>query len=90
MENIKQAIERAKASQSSSKPRVTADLRLPQPRLDSGATALNGAGRQIEETELNFAHLRSRRIVSHDGADHLSRPYDMLRTQVLQAMDLDG
>jgi Mrp family chromosome partitioning ATPase len=90
MENIKQAIERAKASRSSSKPRVTADLRLPQPRLDSGATALNGAGRQIEETELNFAHLRSRRIVSHDGADYLSRPYDMLRTQVLQAMDLDG
>ncbi len=88
MDNIRQAIERAKAGQSSSKPQVKADLGMAQPRM--GTTAPNGAGQQIEETELNFAYLRSRRIVSHDGADHRSRPYDMLRTQVLQSMDQDG
>ena len=90
MENIRQAIERAKASQSSAKPQVMQDLRMPQRRIDSRAAAPNGAGPQIDGTELNCAYLRSRRIVSQDGADQFSRPYDMLRTQVLQSMDQSG
>ena len=34
--------------------------------------------------------LESRRIVSYDGKDSRSRPYDMLRTQILQSMDANG
>ena len=41
---------------------------------------------QAEEATLDTARLASKRIVSHDGADQRSRPYDMLRTQVLQSM----
>ena len=38
---------------------------------------------------LDSIHLASRRIVSHNGADRRSRPYDILRTQVLQSMTAD-
>ena len=35
-------------------------------------------------------YLQSKRIVAYNGADQRSRPYDMLRTQVLQSMDVGG
>ncbi len=76
MENIRQAVERARASQGAEqKSQVWEKSRPP---------------RRIQETELSSALLSSRRIVSYNGADHRSRPYDMLRTQVLQSMDLKG
>jgi protein-tyrosine kinase len=77
MENIRQAVERARAGQGGE----------PKSQLRMGASAY-GAGWRGQETELNSAGLLSRRIVSHNGADHRSRPYDMLRTQVLQSMDV--
>ena len=36
--------------------------------------------------QVNSNYLLGRRIVSHNGADQRSRPYDMLRTQVLRSM----
>ena len=49
------------------------------------AKAVPGYG--SEATELNRKSLQAKRIVAYDGADRRSRPYDMLRTQVLQTMD---
>jgi protein-tyrosine kinase len=40
--------------------------------------------------ELDIEHLQSRKIVAHNGADPRSRPYDMLRTQVLQVANHNG
>ncbi len=63
---------------------------MPRRRMDSGAPAQTAPGPQIGETELNVAYLQSRRIVAYNGADQRSRPYDMLRTQVLQSMSVGG
>jgi protein-tyrosine kinase len=74
MESIRQAVERA--------------------RSHSGAgpakPSRNGSGAQIKETALDAAYLQSKRIISHDITDRRSRSFDMLRTQVLQSMDLKG
>ena len=78
MEQIRHAIERSKES-------TVVPVR-------TGA----GSGRQpfgeeldgqIRQVYLNRAHLESMRIVSHDGSDPHAGSFDMLRTQVLQAMD---
>jgi protein-tyrosine kinase len=90
MENIRQAVERARASQSSQKPQSLENLGPPRRRVDSNVETRNGVSPQIEETELNSTHLLSRRVVSYNGADQRSRPYDMLRTQVLQSMVVGG
>jgi protein-tyrosine kinase len=42
---------------------------------------------QLKEIDLNPAHLESTRIVASGATDEHGRYYDMLRTQVLQAMD---
>ena len=49
-----------------------------------------GSAAQTDELELNLGHLQARRIVAYNGADQRSRPYDMLRTQVLQSMGVSG
>ncbi len=83
MEKIRQAIERAKArieQQSEAAPDI------PLKQVTGG---LWGASqRQAEAIELNLAHLQSRRAVAYDGQDTRSRPFDILRTEVLQSMDL--
>ena len=45
---------------------------------------------KFKTVELNKAHLESMRIVSYSKEDPHSRPFDMLRTQVLQTMDQGG
>ena len=50
----------------------------------------NGSGAKIQETVLDGVHLQSKRIISQDITDVRSRPFGMLRTQVLQSMDLKG
>ena len=91
MENIRQAVERARSLQGAagSKPQVRDDLGAPRLRSDPGVGFSNAGGR-IREIELNAAHLLSNRIVSYNGTDPRSLPFDMLRTQVLQSMDLKG
>lgn len=44
----------------------------------------------MSEVELDAAFLQSQRLVAYDGKDHRSRPFDVLRTEVLRSMDLKG
>src|SRR5271170_55941 len=90
MENIRQAVERAKASKGPSRTQIVENLGLPRRRVDPGADAPNEAASRTGDTEANSAYLLSQRIVCHNGADQRSRPYDMLRTQVIQSMNLKG
>jgi protein-tyrosine kinase len=86
MEKIRQAVERARASVSTSKSLASDRLDSSQRFVEPNIGLTNRAVTQIEETQVHGAHLLGHRIVSHNGADHRSRPYDMLRTQVLQSM----
>jgi protein-tyrosine kinase len=81
MENIRQAVERARASSRSKsgfEPQRSARQfgDLPQGMEYS------------QEIQLDTGHLQSQRIVAYDGTDLNSRPFDMLRTEVLRSMDL--
>ena len=91
MENIRQAVERVKAHQSAgSGQKSLAGSAVPrlQSEMDVGVACGNDA--QNQEIELNSVHLQSKRIISYDITDPRSRAFDMLRTQVLQSMDLKG
>jgi protein-tyrosine kinase len=81
MENIRQAVERARAG------------RGPDQRLPGSAEGVQRAlSELIDESvyELDVSHLEAHRIIAHDSADPRSASYDMLRTQVLRAMDSAG
>jgi Mrp family chromosome partitioning ATPase len=89
MEQIRQAVERAKASgmpaaeaqsrMGISRPRHSSDLSASRPEMT--------AQDKIKEVELNRNHLESHRIIAHNAADPRSNSFDMLRTQILQSMD---
>jgi protein-tyrosine kinase len=89
MENIRQAIERAKALEAAGEvqPRATVSNGRP-PEL--GASHPTPFYPRIQETEVDRLRLEPARIVAHDSADLRSRSFDMLRTQVLQSMDPKG
>ena len=88
MENIRQAVERARAGQSSFGSEIRGSgAPLPSSQqIRSAAIIRAGAEPQTKAVTLNSGYLASKRIVSHNGADQRSRPYDVLRTQVLQSM----
>lgn len=81
MENIRQAVERAKQ-------------RIPEPERHIPAVSSPSFGtlqsQEIEVIELDPTYLQSQRIVTFDGKDPRSRPFDILRTEVLRSMDLKG
>lgn len=79
MEHIRQAIERAKESNG-----VNAQI---QPQVQTGGMpkAMQGPGREIR---LDDAYLELKRVIAHDIVDSRSKSFDMLRTQVLQTMDM--
>jgi protein-tyrosine kinase len=87
MESIRQAVERAKARAAvhPSEPK----LKKP-PREASHAFVPGLEEAALREVELDPDHLRSRRIVAHQGKDIHSRPFDMLRTEVRSSMDRNG
>jgi protein-tyrosine kinase len=82
MENIRQAIERARGYQQNGE--------LPRQQARQVLGDACGSWEQTPEVELDFAHLQSERIVSYDGKDLRSRSFDMLRTEILQSMDKRG
>jgi protein-tyrosine kinase len=87
MENIRQAVERAKGH-----PEQGRGIDL-SPSRQQARHDLNNAHEsdaRIQEVQLDSAHLQSKRLVAYDGKDPRSRSFDMLRTQVLQSMDLKG
>jgi protein-tyrosine kinase len=86
MENIRQAVERAKG-----RLQHQGGVGFEPPRqarlfTDSADSDKEG----MPEVELDSAYLQSQRIVAHDGSDPRSASFDMLRTQVLRSMDLEG
>lgn len=79
MEHIEQAIARVKES------RATTIQPLQQP----GSPGQPHVGPSSENAVLlESQHLESKRIVAHDITDPRSKSFDMLRTQVLQSMDM--
>lgn len=94
MEHIRQAIERAKESQAAApQPQgpMASPLQQTQPQAQP-RPAGNGAGAAKsssgQDVVLSPTHLESKRVVSHDLMDGRAKSFDMLRTQVLQTMDL--
>src|SRR5579872_966084 len=87
MENIRQAIERVKARTKQQSP-LSPEISRQQMGLGLGQTY--GSNAATKDFELDLAYLQSQRIVSYDGRDPRSRPFDILRTEVLREMDLNG
>jgi protein-tyrosine kinase len=87
MEYIRQAIERAKEH-----PKQPSGIgfEAPRQRASQGFGDGHPGKAEIQEIELDSAHLQSQRIVAYDGKDFRSRSFDMLRTEVLRSMDLKG
>ncbi len=87
MESIRQAVERARAGRA---PGIesSAEMVRQNPQIRSARPGM--IDDQLNETELRDSFLQSNRIVAHDSANICAKPYDILRTQVLRAMDLKG
>ena len=88
MENIRQAVERAKVSRAAQPSGIQSEYPQKWARRDS--IQLSRSNQKAQEVELDSAYLQSRRIVAYDGQDLQSRSFDILRTQVLRLMDLKG
>lgn len=89
MERIKLAIERARqqAAAGSAPPPWGPPLGNGPEAAGAGAA---GLGVPVDLLPLDPAHLERHRIVTLDQANQLRRPFDLLRTQVLQRMQEKG
>ena len=86
MEYIRQAIERAKEHPGQS----GTGSEAPRARASQGFAAGRHRWEPTPEVELDSAYLQSQRILAFDGEDVHSRSFDLLRTEVLRSMDLEG
>jgi len=85
MDQFKQAINLARGAT----PLVLGtDHELNQPHPIDARSSLQEA--RIKSIPLKASHLESMRVVTHNRHDSRARPYDVLRTQVLQSMDTNG
>lgn len=90
MDHIRQAIERAKApgAPDARQHDPGAILQNPQGVPSAGlASGLKSSGKAIT---LDGVRLEANRIIAHDIANPLTRAFDMLRTQILQTMDMNS
>jgi protein-tyrosine kinase len=87
MENIRQAVERARADRNS---QDSKDSRVSYSGTGLGVGGQHALGVTNNECQLNTGYLQSKLVIAYDGSDQRSRPYDMLRTQVLQSMNVGG
>jgi Mrp family chromosome partitioning ATPase len=87
MENIRQAVERARVDRN---PPASKDSGMSHASSGLGVAAQDGHGIPENVCQLNTSYLQSKRILAYDGSDQRSRPYDMLRTQVSQSMTVGG
>ena len=86
MEHIRQAVELAKARGGvHASPPIT--MNPIAPRLDPGMPPVGDNDFDAVAVMLDLSHLESRRILSHDVLDRRSKPYEILRTQVLRTMN---
>lgn len=83
MDPIRQAVELARAGN----PALQSDSSGAFSAFPPSAGVLDA---QFREVRLKGAHLEATRIVAYDPLNEHGRHYDMLRTQVLQAMDENG
>lgn len=83
MEGIRQAVELAKVRG----PEAQSDLRN---GVSADVGEQRASGPWSEVVALKAAHLQSRRIVAFDGRDDRTRAFDILRTEILRLMDLNG
>jgi protein-tyrosine kinase len=84
VDSIRQAVDLARGSISAGEQSKAPNAFLHPP---FGPTTPAMVDLQIREVELRADHLESTRIVSNETVDNHGRYFDMLRTQVLQAMD---
>jgi protein-tyrosine kinase len=84
MENIRQAVERAKAR---SEQPSSASIKMPPQRPKQGLGAAQNGG-SSQSLQLDPTYLQAHRIIAYDARDPRSRPFDVLRTEVLRSMDL--
>jgi protein-tyrosine kinase len=87
MEYIRQAIERAKEEHPS---QSAISLEAPRARASQGFAASRHRWEPTQEVELDSAYLQSQRILAFDGQDVHARSFDLLRSEVLRSMDLEG
>jgi protein-tyrosine kinase len=88
MEHIRQAIELAKGVKSAgAQPKLPTSAQQPRPS-EPAPNRMGASGANINEAVLNLGRLEANRIIAHDRSDPRSRSFDMLRTQVLQSMDV--
>jgi Mrp family chromosome partitioning ATPase len=100
MEQIRQAVERAKAGErgrppsfaaapAEPPPPAAAPPRTPEPPPRAAAAPPPAPPRPaaIREVALDRRQLEANRVISHDIADVRCKAFDLLRTQVLQSMD---
>ena len=90
MENIRQAVERARADKGAplTPPVAEGPIAAPRRRMDHANQV--GAEPRSDAFAADLRYLQSKRVVAYDGADQRARPYDMLRTQVIQSMGVGG
>jgi protein-tyrosine kinase len=86
MEPIREAIERAKAAHPIAVHPALRDDR-PPPRLEPAPSRVSPRDVLDRALVLNGDQLKSKRIIAHDYAEPQAAAFDVLRTQVLQAMD---
>jgi len=84
LDPIRQALERARTRDAAASQENSSDPFAPFP------SSVVQARTDFREVKLNPAHLESTRIVAHNPLHESGRSFDMLRTQVLQAMDDNG
>ena len=89
MDHIRQAIERAKESNAAApQPHGLMASPLQQPQIQTNPGGLGAQNTGARKVTLNGVHLESKRVIAHDVVDGRSKSFDMLRTQVLQTMDM--
>jgi len=90
MERIREAVERVRSGNWPHERRcVDAPVKSPQ-QVELKAARVAAQIPEINEIEASPARLHANRVVAFNGTDQRSRPYDMLRTQVLQSMAVAG
>lgn len=90
MEEIREALERAKARDSApgqQKRPIPEQKRAIPVGPEFSSTVLPRVEERNECWALNAAHLATHRIIAYDHGEAHSTSFDMLRTQVLQSMD---
>src|SRR6476661_8915976 len=91
MEKISHALERARRSRSAgTHPQRQMDPAISQPSFHADGFSADASQMWSKQVTLSGAHLESNRIVAHDIANPQSKSFDMLRTQVLHAMEANS